>query len=271
MIPDHLLNSLSKLGGYVFNPVSPKTLLDNNVFKNGIKFGLAADDEAPLYIVGFAANRVFKKYETSETLKDRLQPIEDFNVGFPYDSILPMSFVAIYGDGAFTGKTLRKDKMTFEAMYLKEDTTRLLESLMKVAGVKMVIDKYTPATAIARRLEKFSLSECFPQKEAPAEKPAEAPVANPDKPIELSRKEILELLQSEKERIIREDSENPYLAKTRDSRRLIAMYDAVIANYKWHIKQNDDHKLVRMADGSRKWMPKDKAAELLKLPRDKRV
>ena len=271
MIPDHLLNSLSKLGGYVFNPVSPKTLLDNNVFKDGIKFGLAADDEAPLYIVGFAANRVFKKYETSETLKDRLQPIEDFNVGFPYDSILPMSFVAIYGDGAFTGTTLRKDKRIFEAMFLKEDTTRLLESLMKVAGVKMVIDKYTPANYIARRLEKFSLSECLPQKEALAEKPAEAPVANPDKPIELSRKEILELLQAEKERIIREDDENPYLAKTRDSRRLIAMYDAVIANYKGHIKQNDDHKLVRMADGSRKWMPKDRAAELLKLPRDKRV
>jgi len=276
MIPDHLIISLHKFGGYVFKPVSPKVLIDNQVIKDCKFFkGIAPDDDAPLYIVGFAANRVFKKYETNETLKDKLQPIDNYEISFPYDSIMPMSFIAIYGDGAYTGKTNR-GRQIFEAMYLKEDTTRMLESLMKFAGVQIVFDKYMSENLIMKRIEQFSMSECFPKKpqaheETPAETPVEKPVRKRAKRVGISRKEILELLQAEKERVLREDAENPYSAKTRDSSKLIAMYDAVIKTYQWHIKQNNANKLVRMADGSRRWLPNDEAVELLKLPRKQRV
>lgn len=40
---------------------------------------------------------------------------------------------------------------------------------------------------------------------------------------------------------------------------------------KEQFKQNNANKLVRMADGSRKWLPNDEAVELLKLPRKQRV
>lgn len=276
MIPDHLIISLHKFGGYVFKPVSPKVLIDNQVIKDCKSFkGIAPDDNAPLYIVGFAANRVFKKYETAYTLKEKLQPIDNYEIGFPYDSIMPMSFIAVYGDGGFTGTTNR-GRQIFEAMYLKEDTTRLLEALMKVAGVQIAFDKYMSENFIMKQIEQFSMSECFPKKpqvheETPAETPVKKPGRKRVKRVSISRKEILELLQAEKERVLREDAENPCLAKTRDSSKLIAMYDAVIKTYQWHIKQNNANKLVRMADGSRKWLPNAEAVELLKLPRGMRV
>ena len=279
MIPDHLIISLHKFGGYVFKPVSPKVLIDNQVIKDCKSFkGIAPADDAPLYIVGFAANRVFKKYETAYTLKEKLQPIDDYEIGFPYDSIMPMSFIAVYGDGAYTGKTNR-GRQIFEAMYLKEDTTRLLEALMKVAGVQIAFDKYMSENFIMKRIEQFSMSECFPKKpqayeETPAETPVEKPVRKQAKRVGISRKEILELLQTERECVSRADTCNRDCARcslVRDTDKLLAMYDAVIKTYQWHLKQNGDHKLVRMADGSRKWLPNDEAVELLKLPRKQRV
>lgn len=36
------------------------------------------------------------------------------------------------------------------------------------------------------------------------------------------------------------------------------------------VKQTDTHKLVRMADGSRKWLTNEEAEPLLKLPRAER-
>lgn len=36
------------------------------------------------------------------------------------------------------------------------------------------------------------------------------------------------------------------------------------------VKQTDGHKLVRMADGSRKWLTNEEAEPLLKLPRAER-
>ena len=279
MIPDHLIISLHKFGGYVFKPVSPKVLIDNQVIKDCKSFkGIAPDDDAPLYIVGFAANRVFKKNETSETLKDRLQPIDDYEIGFPYDSIMPMSFIAIYGDGGFTDKTNR-GRQIFEAMYLKEDTTRLLEALMKIAGVQIVFDKYMSEHFMMERIGQFSMSECFPKKpqaheETPAETPVEKPVRKQAKRISLSRKEILELLQTERECVSRANTCNRDCAKcslVRDTDKLLAMYDAVIKTYQWHLKQNNANKLVRMADGSRKWVSNAEAVELLKLPRNMRT
>lgn len=36
-------------------------------------------------------------------------------------------------------------------------------------------------------------------------------------------------------------------------------------------KQNEKHKLVRMADGTRRWIPNSQAVKLLALPRKERV
>ena len=82
--------------------------------------------------------------------------------------------------------------------------------------------------------------------------------------IKLSRNEILEMLKIERERVIK--GELP-----QDSKKAIAMYDAVIKAYSGIISQNRTCKNVRMADGSRRWLPNGEAEKLLALPRKDRV
>lgn len=62
MVEDKVIMALCKFGGYVFKPVTPKVLIENNVFKtNGLFPGLSVGDNGPLYIIGFAVNKVFRK------------------------------------------------------------------------------------------------------------------------------------------------------------------------------------------------------------------
>ena len=69
MVDERIITSICKFGGYVFKPVTPQALRENNVFQVDVKFpGITPEDNDPLYILGFCANRVFKKYETDATL-----------------------------------------------------------------------------------------------------------------------------------------------------------------------------------------------------------
>ncbi len=284
MVDERIITSICKFGGYVFKPVTPQALRENNVFQVDVKFpGITPEDNDPLYILGFCANRVFKKYETDETLPSRLQPIDDFTVGFPYDSIMPMSFVSIYGSGAYTGMTRRPiTGNVFPAQHWNADTTRVLEALIKVAGVQYRFEPFVDRKTVIRCLEQYSLMQCFPKPEQPVyepiekpqETPVEAPVEADQGNIHLSREEVLELLKNERECVIRADKCDRDCAKcplVRDTKRLIAMYDAVIKYYSYHVTQNQKGKYVRMADGTRKWFTNEKAAELLKLPLQQRV
>lgn len=276
---ERIITSICKFGGYVFNPVTPKVLRENGVFKGDAAFpGISPEDDDPIYIVGFCANRVFKKGETHHTQYERLQPIDDYTVGFPYDSIMPMSFVSIYGDGTYTGKARRPlTGLEFATQHLSEDTTRLLESLVKVAGVALRFEKFVSKATVTRCLEQFSLSQCFTKDEQPVEKPQETSVEAPEKAdkgnTRLSREEVLELLKNERECVIRAKTCDRDCAKcplVRDTDKVIAMYDAVIKYYGYHVTQNQKGKYVRMADGSRKWLPNEEADKLLKIPLNER-
>ena len=85
-------------------------------------------------------------------------------------------------------------------------------------------------------------------------------MGNNETTIHLSREEVATMLEAERQRAVALNDE-----------RLIAMYDSVIHYYGKALQQNRSAKNVRMADGSRRWLPKGEAEKLLSLPRKDRV
>ncbi len=83
----------------------------------------------------------------------------------------------------------------------------------------------------------------------------------------------MDLLKNERECALRSVSCDKNCAKcplARDADKLVAMYDSAIKVYSKLLKQNKECKNVRMADGSRKFIPNKQAEALLKLPVSKR-
>lgn len=276
MVEDKVIMALCKFGGYVFKPVTPKVLIENNVFKtNGLFPGLSVGDNGPLYIIGFAVNKVFRKKQLESQYPPRLQPIDDFTVGYPYNSITPTSVVFVYGDCLYSEIAHRRHPyVNYHVQIWKEDTTRLLEALIKVAGVQFSFEKGVDSVVVRSCLEQYSEAQRIPKTEQATERPVESTMGADIGNIRLSRKEILDLLQTARECVIRAETCDRNCAKcplVQDSKKLVAMYDTMIKAYSGVIKQNNKGKCVRMADGSRKWIPNEMAMELLKLPREQRV
>lgn len=83
--------------------------------------------------------------------------------------------------------------------------------------------------------------------EAPAGAPAENPARRQAERGGISSKEILELLQTERECVSRADTCDRDCAKcslARDADELLAMYDAVIETYQWRLEQNSANELL---------------------------
>ena len=269
-----LIECLSKFGGYVFKPVTLAELKDSGVADFNFN-EISADDTDPFYIIGFAANVLTCDIEVPpmlisiDSFPDPLPP--------PYLHLTPTSFVSIYGTAEYASQSLRKNTKVFKARHLQMQSTQLLEGLIKVAGVARIIEKYTDYRQIELLLEGVSYEYTFSaKKDAPVEKPAVVlPVdENLTGNVSLTRKEIMELLKTERECVIRAGHCDRNCARCdllRDPSKLIAMYDSVIKIYGRMMKQNADGKNVRMADGSRKWFSNEEAEALLKIPVNQRL
>lgn len=253
MTQDIMIKLICTFGGYIFKPVSPKTLLENKVFPDDIVTSqFDKDDDSPVYILGVACNRMYVPLMESEC-PSKLSALDDLRIEPGYTAIEPISMVSVYGNNQYGRMADRNGKM-FQSNTEIWSTTKVIENLIQVAGIQFSVKKNTPEKEFYDALDRASYTEPTIKRSFQVTLPTEDETSGK---IVLSREEIIDMLKAERERA--------------GSRRLVAMYDSVIRMYGTLLKQNKKGKLVRMADGSRKWFPNEKAEELLKLPRDRRV
>jgi hypothetical protein len=251
----NILEAVRNFGAYFFKPVTASKLRAEGFSENFIgSLRFSEDPARPLYLMGVAVNAVtppnsgFSPYSGVDRVL-ALKPIDDYSSEFS----TPMSLVF----------SLKRDYDTDGNLSaIRFPTTRILEQLINSVGIAVKIPKskdITPdeiSSIIRKVLEK------------PVEVSAEKP-KNKVKKVSLSRNEIIDLLKNERECVIRSDKCNRECAKcplARDADKLVAMYDSVIKIYSKLLKQNKECKNVRMADGSRKFIPNKQAEALLKLP-----
>lgn len=236
-----LPNLVRAFGAFFLKPTTLNVLKETcpGVF-NSLKI---ADGNTRLYLVGFAVNLCTFTHSSAHQVLERYIPIDSFNAPYGWSFNGPISLMLVYSDGLYRNYTALNPTES-EPPYVREvvrsSTTKALEQLIKVVGIRKSLPKGGEFSV--------GLAQLWGADDA---------VAPPIKPkkVSLSRDEIVAMLKTERERAIREGSQER-----------TAMYDAVIKLYETYTKQGKDGKLVRMADGTRKWMPLDKAAKFLKLP-----
>lgn len=200
------------------------------------------DKRKRLYIVGISANLCTIIQSAPYRVYEQYIPIDSFDVPNGWSFGGPVSLLLVYMDGTYSDRTSKDAPIPNNRNVFRAATTKALELLIGTIGIRK---SFAPGSKFEVRLVKTKNA---------------IPTNSKPKKVSLSRDAIVEMLNTERERAVRGGSQN-----------LVAMYDAVLKMYGTMSRQNKEGKLVRMADGSRKWMPKNRAAELLKLPRDKRV
>ena len=264
--------AVHKFGAYFFKPVTGRILhsigVDDSVIK---ELGTDPRSDRLLYLMGVAANEWHssKRCDGSKYLS----ALDDFSHPVGYD----------YFSGSVSllwslGEHYVSDGL---ATAVCRATVSLLEKLIMSVGVAETFTHTKPGHVPLQMLEiRARLDTLSNLSVNTADVPIteEPPVAPQEQPVEgvttLTRQEVLDLLQTERECVIRAETCSRDCSKcslVRDSKKLIAMYDVVIKLYKSVMKQNRKGKYVHMADGTRKWLSNEKAAEMLKLPIPQRV
>lgn len=284
MTVDGLFECVVKFGGAVFNPATLDTLKKHGIVKSDSSFNeLAPDDNDPFYIIGIAVNELRVRHEDSYRYPPIYHRLDDLSMPPPYNVIMPLSRIFIFGSDSYAPIVVRKGVRQFEVKDYQRYTTSLLEDLIKDVGTRFTVPscnyKMSPmelqesCNAFADRLASYLTP--YPQVATePQEPPVEAPKKVSRGNVRLSREEVLDLLKTERECVSRADRCDRDCEKcplVRDTADLLAMYDAVIKYYGNHVLQNQKGKYVRMADGSRKWLPNEEAEKLLKLPLSERT
>jgi len=253
-MPDDVLPMLvEKYGAYFFEKMD-ESILDA-VIGSGDTEGLE-----PVYVVGCAVNVCVRKDTQGRVLQETYIPLESFNAPESMELSGPATLFLVYTDGSYPSEGVKSYRC---------DTTKPLERLFERAELRKILAQGTPAGTLAYWLSTWQAQDA---KEEAVQTGVSAVTAEQESPVQLAREEVLELLHGEQERVsgkVRSDFKTE--EEWQHNRRLVAMYVAVISAYELHLKQNRSAKLVRMADGSRKWFPNDRAAELLELPREKRI
>ena len=267
--------AVHKFGAYFFKPVTARTLHAVGIPDDVIaELGADLDSGKPLYLMGLAANEWSLRNRAYDS--SYLSALDDFSHPTGYEFSKTTSLLWSLGEH------YESDGLNIA---VKRDSIGLLEKLITSVGVAESFKRTEPGHVplqmleIRARLVALKSAACGPVDCLPSEAPA-AENPTPVAPQEsqggvprLSRKEVLELLQTERECVIRAETCDRDCSKcplVRDSRKLIVMYDTVIRSYKRDLRQNSKGKYVCMADGSRKWVSAEKAAELLALPRGER-
>lgn len=284
MTVDCLFECVVKFGGAVFNPVTLDTLKKHGIVKPDSSFNeLVPDDNDPFYIIGFAVNELRVSNEDPYRYPPIYHRLDDLSMPPPYNVIMPLSRIFIFGSDSYAPLVVRKGVRQFGVKDYQRYTTSLLEDLIKDVGTRFTVPacnyKMSPTElqesckAFAERLASYSAPHPQVATE-PQEPPVEAPKKADRVNVRLSREEVLDLLKTERECVSRADRCDRNCEKcplVRDTADLLAMYDAVIKYYGNHVLQNQKGKYVRMADGSRKWLPNEEAEKLLKLPLSERT
>lgn len=234
-----LLETARTFGAYFFKPITASKLRAagfSDRFINSLRF--SEDPARPLYLMGIAVNAIVHPGSNNKVLA--LCSIDDCSSEYAVPTSLVFSLKRDYDtDGNLSA--------------VREDSTDVLVSLIKTAGIAF---KLQPSPGITAEEISARVREALSVVSAPRKKA-------------LSREEIVELLKTERECVIRSSTCNHKCSEcvlSRDADKLVAMYDYVIKTYGTLQKQNKACKYVRMADGSRKFVPNEKAAKLLKLP-----
>ena len=253
-MPNDVLPMLAeKYGAYFFEKMDAGIL--DAVIDSGDTLGLE-----PVYVVGCAVNVCVRKDTQGRVLQETYIPLESFNAPESMELSGPATLFIVYPDGSYSSEGVK----TYRC-----DTTKPLERLFELAELRKILARGTPSGTLAHWLSTWQVQDSM--KEA-VQTGVLVVTAEQEAPVQLAREEVLELLHGEQERVsgkVRSDFRTE--EEWQHNRRLVAMYGVVIPAYELHLKQNRVAKLVRMADGSRKWFPNDQAAELLALPREKRV
>ena len=252
----NILEAVRNFGAYFFKPVTASKLRAEGFpedFIGSLRF--SEDPARPLYLMGVAVNAVTppkgdcSRFDYMNERVLALKAIDDYSAEFS----TPMSLVF----------SLKRDYDTDGNLSaVRTPTTRMLEQLINSVGIAVKIPKSKNITS----------DEISYQVRKTLEKPVESTVNKPvntAKKVKLSRDEIVSLLKTERECILRSGSCDHKCLECslyRGADRLLAMYDSVIKFYGKSQKQNKECKYVRMADGSRKFIPNKQAEALLKLP-----
>lgn len=284
MTVDGLFECVIKFGGAVFNPVTLDTLKKHGIVKPDSSFNeLAPDDNDPFYIIGFAVNELRVKCEDPYRYPPIYHRLDDLSMPPPYDVIMPLSRIFIFGADSYAPLVVRKGCRQFVVKDYQQYTTSLLEGLISDVGTLFTVpacnhrmlteELQERCKAFAEKLA-FCSAPCPQSVEESQETHVEAPVTADKANTRLSREEVLELLKTERECVSRAGSCDRNCSKcplVRDTDKLLAMYDTVIKYYGWHVAQNKNGRYVRMANGTRKWFPASEADALLQLPVKDRV
>ena len=231
---------VEKFGAFFLKPTTLKVLKENCPYTfDSLKI---ADKRKRLYIVGFSVNLCTITQSAPYKVYEQYIPIDNFDVPYGWSFGGPVSLLLVYMDGTYSDRTSKDAPIPNNRKIFRVATTKALELLISAVGIR----KSLPPGS------KFGVGIVKPRQTSNKH-------PKPDK-VSLSRDEIVAMLKTERDRAIREGSQN-----------LVAMYDAVIKLYETYTRQCKDGKLVRMADGSRKWMPSEKAVKFLKLPVKARI
>lgn len=235
-----LPNLVDKFGAFFLKPTTLKVL--KKICPSTFDYLKITDKRKRLYIVGISANLCTITQSAPYRVYEQYIPIDSFDVPNGWSFRGPVSLLLVYMDGTYSDRTSEDAPIPNNRNVFRAATTKALELLIDTLGIRK---SFSPGSKFEARLVRTT--NTIPTKSKP-------------KKVSLSRDEIVEMLNTERERAVRDGSQN-----------LVAMYDAVLKMYGTMSRQNKEGKLVRMADGSRKWMPLNKAAQLLKLPVKARI
>ena len=244
---------VARYGAYLFEPMDVSVLNDA---LGDISYTLGLDD---VCVVGCAVSVCVRKDSQGRVIQETYIPIDEFTAPDSMEIVGPASLLCVYSQVVSNNVDTNMDILCC-------DNTEALAQLMERAGLRKEFKRGASAQSLVQWITDWKVHYFNGKTEAPV-----GPV-EPEGPLQLTREEVLEQLLGEQEHVLRKvRSDFETEEDWQHNRRLVAMYGAVIPAYKSHLKQNRTAKLVRMADGSRKWVPNDRATELLKLPKEERV
>ena len=234
-----LPNLVEKFGAFFLKPTTLKVLKKICPYTfDSLKI---TDKRKRIYIVGISANLCTITQSAPYRVYEQYIPIDSFDVPNCWTFGGPVSLLLVYMDGTYSDRTSEDAPIPNNRNVFRAATTKALELLIDTLGIRK---SFSPGSKFDMRLVKTTNT---------------IPTNSKPKKVSLSRDEIVEMLNTERERAVRNGSQN-----------LVAMYNAVLKMYGTMSRQNKEGKLVRMADGSRKWMSTENAMEFLKLPVSKR-
>lgn len=251
-----IVSRVEKFGVYFFKPVTAKELLDAGIPSDVVE-ELKFPEDKSLYVVGSVANEIFKR-QYGERKPVGFNAIDDYMVtGEAVPVTMLWGHADGYGTPCNTAVAVKRDGVGLMKCMLSIPNLYLHRKLATKKYVEDQLAQWQASLGEAAPADEAS-SDSAPADEAPSDSaPTEEVSAGaPEESAELSRKDILGILQGMREELASAPVNSEF------SREVMAL-DSAIDVYRHYMEQGSSGKYVRMADGTRKWFPQEKASELL--------